>query len=157
MKISSVVSPLAVLLIAGCGMADMNMEGGMAMDGGMSMDHDMTEPDAAAAGADAAGGGADAATADAATSKPATPQLLGVVKMAGSLHVSWRLNDTNLATVEVWRKKDAGAYAKAYTLTGAATSQHDTAASSQGTYCYHVRTTRAGVGSEISNEICGSP
>lgn len=96
--------------------------------------------------------------AETAAAKPATPEIVMVMKMAGALHVSWKLNDTKLDSVLVFRKKDAGAYAKAYTLAGTATSQHDMDANLAGaTYCYQVQTSRGGVTSELSVEMCGSP
>ena len=115
-----------------------------AMDSGMDMGGEDTMT----------GSDADAAS----TTKPAAPTLVSVEKMSGSLHVTWKLNDTGLTNVFVFRKKDAGAYAKAYTLPGTATAQHDMGASSAGsTYCYQVQTVKAGAMSDLSNELCGSP
>ena len=78
-------------------------------------------------------------------------------KLGGALHVEWKLKDTGLTSVELWRKKDAGAYAKAYTLPGSATSQHDGAATGAAMYCYRVATIRGGITSDQSNEMCGTP
>ena len=95
---------------------------------------------------------------DSSASKPATPTISAVEKMAGALHVTWKLNDTGLTNVLLFRKKDTGAYAKAYTLPGTATAQHDMAATSAGaTYCYQVQTVKAGAMSELSAEMCGTP
>ena len=116
-------------------------------DSGMEMD----------SGAPAADGATDAGDSGATTGKPATPQMLGAAKLSGVLHVTWKLNDTGLTSVALMRKKDAGAYAKAYSLAGTATSQHDMGATPPGTYCYQVMTTRSGVDSDLSNEICGTP
>ena len=99
--------------------------------------------------------GADADETSA--SKPATPTLVGVEKLSGALHVTWTLNDTGLTNVFLFRKKDAGAYAKAYTLPGTATSQHDMGAMAGSTYCYQVQTVKGGVMSDLSNEKCGTP
>lgn len=109
--------------------------------------------------ADDTGTAADTAPAnDAPATAPNTPAVTGVMKMAGALHVTWKLNDTGLSSVELWRKTGTGAYAKAYTLPGSATSEHDTAASVVGTtYCYQVKTIRAGMESQLSVEKCGSP
>lgn len=92
-----------------------------------------------------------------AASKPMTPEIVDVMPMSGALHVSWKLNDTGLDNVLVWRNKDAGAYAIAYTLPGTATSQHDMDAMAPGTYCYKVQTKRGGVTSDESAEKCGTP
>ena len=45
----------------------------------------------------------------------------------------------------------------AYTLTGAATSQHDSEATPPGMYCYKARCKKGGKLSGDSNEKCGSP
>jgi hypothetical protein len=90
--------------------------------------------------------------------KPVTPQVVSVVKMAGALHVTWKPNDTALSGLELWRKKDAAASAKVVGLPGTAKSFHDTEANvGTSMYCYHVITTKAGVVSDMSNEICGTP
>jgi hypothetical protein len=89
--------------------------------------------------------------------KPATPTIVSVMKMGGNLHVTWKLNSTGVSSVYLFRKKDAGTYEKAYTLPGTATSQHDTGASAPGTFCYQVQTVKAGVESDLSNEMCGTP
>ncbi len=90
--------------------------------------------------------------------KPVAPTMAAVEKMAGSLHLTWKLNDTGLSSVLVFRKKDGGTYAKVYTLPGSATSQHDMSASTTGsTYCYQVQTVKAGASSDLSNELCGTP
>jgi hypothetical protein len=89
--------------------------------------------------------------------KPATPSMTNVAKMAGNLHVSWKTNDSPLSAVELWRKRDAAEYGKAFTLPGIAKDQHDTGAVAPGTYCYKVRTLRGEVASEFSEERCGTP
>ena len=108
------------------------------------------------AGAPVSDGGATADTGPK-TGKPATPQVVAVVKMAGTLHVTWKLNDTGLASVALHRNKDGGPFDKVTTLPGTATAQHDTSATAAGTYCYKVITSRNGVDSDASNESCGSP
>lgn len=101
---------------------------------------------------------ADTAVADAPTTPPKTPAITMVMQMQGALHVGWKLNDTGLEHVELWRKDGAAAYAKAYTLPGSALSQHDTQATNKSvTYCYQVKTIRAGMESQLSAEKCGSP
>ncbi len=95
--------------------------------------------------------------AEAASGKPTTPALISVEPLAGGLHVTWKLNGTGLTGVELWRKKDAGTYAKAFSLPGTATSQHDEGAAAPGTYCYQVMTIRGSEMSEMSAEKCGTP
>lgn len=102
-------------------------------------------------------GTVDEAGADAPLTAPATPQMVSVIKMAGNLHVTWKNNDTGLSKIELYRKKDAGEYAVAYTYTKLATSQHDIGAVAPGTFCYKVKTTRGDLSSELSNEMCGAP
>ncbi len=134
------------VVIAGCssGTTSPPEDGGHAAhEGGMHEDSGPTPP---------VDGGSEAAAG-----KPVTPQILTVDPMAGSLHVTWKTNDTALTGVELWRKKDTGTYAKAYTLPGMATSQHDTAGTAPGTYCYQVKTIRGTDESEFSPEKCGTP
>jgi hypothetical protein len=109
--------------------------------------------------ADDSGASMEAATPDTApAAAPKAPSVTAVMQMQGALHVTWKLNDTSLNNVEVWRKDGAGAYAKVYTLPGSALSQHDTQATNKSvTYCYQVKTIRAGMESALSNEKCGSP
>lgn len=95
--------------------------------------------------------------AEPASSKPATPTVVSAAPLGGGLHVTWKLNDTGLTGVELWRKKDSGTYAKAYTLPGTATSQHDGAATAPGMYCYQVMTIRGSDMSDMSPEKCGTP
>ena len=91
------------------------------------------------------------------SSKPATPDVVSVEPLAGGLHVTWKLNGTKLTGVELWRKKDSGTYAKAFSLPGTATSQHDEGAKAPGKYCYQVMTVRGDEMSEMSAEKCGTP
>jgi hypothetical protein len=112
-----------------------------------------TATDTATATDSPASDDADTSTA----AKPHAPTIVSVAQMAGNLHVTWKLNDTGLTSVYVFRKKDAGTYEKAYTLPGSATSQHDTGASAPGTFCYQVQTVKDGVESDLSNEMCGTP
>ena len=99
----------------------------------------------------------DASVAEAGPAKPATPTITGIMAMGG-MHLTWTLNDTGLSSVELWRKQDQGAYAKAYTLAGTAVTKLDSQASTaSSTYCYQVLTVRNGVSSDLSNEECGSP
>lgn len=103
-------------------------------------------------------GSAAADTAVGPATAPKTPTVTAVMQMQGALHVTWKLNDTGLSSVELWRKDGAGAYAKVYTLPGSALAQHDTQATNKATtYCYQVKTIRAGMESALSAEKCGSP
>ncbi len=91
-------------------------------------------------------------------SMPITPTLLSAVPMGGGLHVTWRLNDTGLNGVELWRNKDAGAYGKLVSLPGSAKAYHDASASGgSSTYCFKVKTLKGDMASELSNEVCGKP
>jgi hypothetical protein len=71
--------------------------------------------------------------------------------------VIWENVTTDCDMIELDRNKDGGAYATAYTLTGAATSQHDSAATAPGMYCYKARCLKADQMSPDSNEMCGTP
>ena len=79
-----------------------------------------------------------------------------VTPLGGGLHVMWTNSRTDCEKLELWRNKDGGSYARAYTLAPSATSQHDDQLSGPGTYCYRVRCVVGSTYSE-SNEKCGSP
>lgn len=85
------------------------------------------------------------------------PMMQSVMPMSGGLHVMWMNVTTDCDKIELLRNKDGGAYAVAYTLTGAATSQHDTQATGPGTYCYKARCVKGTQTSPESNEKCGTP
>ncbi len=149
MKFRIVLAQLLVLGLFACS-SDPTTSGG----------HDAGVPDDGSMGAMDSGGGSNDSGigADSSASKPATPQLLGVAKLSGGLHVTWKLNDTGLTGTELWRKKDTGSYAKLTGLPGTATSYHDASASTGGAnYCYQVMTLKGSEMSDMSNEVCGTP
>ena len=88
---------------------------------------------------------------------PEAPMMISAEKVAGGLHVMWKNVTLDCDKIELSRKHDAGAYAVAYTLNGAATSQHDTQAAPPGMYCYTARCLKGAVASVDSNEKCGTP
>ena len=89
---------------------------------------------------------------------PEAPVMKSVAKMSGALHVTWSNTTNDCDAVVLWRKQDEAEYAIAYTLSGAATSQHDTeATSSSSTYCYKAQCERGELVSADSNEKCGTP
>ena len=88
---------------------------------------------------------------------PQAPNIVSVAPMEGALHVEWENVTPNCDQIELDRKKDDGAYATEYTLTGVATSQHDTEAVPPGTYCYRARCTKGAQTSPDSSETCGTP
>ena len=100
------------------------------------------------ASASGTGGGAPA---------PDAPVILGAAKVPGGLHVMWKNVTAGCDKIELSRKHDGGAYAVAYTLSGSATSQHDTQAVPPGMYCYTARCLKGGATSADSNEKCGTP
>jgi hypothetical protein len=96
---------------------------------------------------------ADDVAADAA--KPVTPEVVSVAPMAGAWHVTWRLNDTGLTKVELWRTNDGAAATLVKAFAGTAKDWHDGAAT--GTivkYCYTVKTFRGTLESSPSAEKC---
>src|SRR5262245_15583414 len=93
-------------------------------------------------GAGATGGSAGpggAAGTGGSMEAPLAPTMKGAEPLEGALHVSWTNNTPDCDKIELDRKKDAEMYALAYTLAGAATSQHDTQATAPGMYCYKSR------------------
>jgi hypothetical protein len=99
-----------------------------------------------------AGGGGEGGVAS-----PQAPIMQSVEPLTGGLHVMWENVTTDCDMIELDRNKDGGAYATAYTLTGAATSQHDSSATAPGMYCYKARCLKADQVSPDSNEKCGTP
>lgn len=96
-----------------------------------------------------AGGGGDASAQ--------APIMESAAPLEGALHVTWENVTPDCDSIELDRKKDDGAYAVAYTLTGAADSQHDSSAIPPGTYCYKARCKKGSMTSPDSNEKCGTP
>lgn len=85
------------------------------------------------------------------------PTLTDVMKMTGSLHVMWK-NPAACDTVELERKDgDAGTFAVAYTLPGAADNKHDGAATADMTYTYRARCKVGAEYTPYSNELGGNP
>ena len=88
---------------------------------------------------------------------PQAPMMKSAVPLQGVLHVEWDNVTPDCDKIELDRNKDSGAFALAYTLTGAATSQHDSSATPPGTYCYKARCVKGAETSPDSNEVCGTP
>jgi len=88
---------------------------------------------------------------------PLAPTMLSAAPLEGVLHVAWTNTTPDCEKIELDRKKDDGAYALEHTLTGLATSQHDTEAVPPGTYCYKARCIKGAETSPDSNEKCGTP
>jgi hypothetical protein len=80
-----------------------------------------------------------------------------VTPLGGVLHVEWENVTADCTAIELDRKKDDGPYALEYTLTGAATSQHDNEAMPPGMYCYKARCKKGDKVSGDSNDKCGTP
>jgi hypothetical protein len=94
-----------------------------------------------------AGGGA---------SGPEAPVMKSVAPLEGALHVTWTNVTPDCDKIQLDRKKDDGPYATAYTLAGAADSQHDAQAVPPGAYCYKARCKKGEKTSPDSNEKCGT-
>lgn len=103
-------------------------------------------------GAGGAGGAGGMASGD-----PQAPIMTGAEPLAGALHVTWDNVTMDCSSIELDRNKDGGAFAIAYTLTGAATSQHDDQVMAPGMYCYKARCKKGAKVSPDSNEKCGTP
>lgn len=103
------------------------------------------------------GGSATSAGGGGGTAGPEAPLMKSVEPLEGALHVMWMNVTPDCDKVVLSRKHDAGEYAVAYTLSGAAESQHDTGAKPPGMYCYKARCDKGGQMSPDSNEKCGAP
>lgn len=88
---------------------------------------------------------------------PQAPVMKSVVPMEGALHVSWDNTTPDCESIELDRNHDGGAFETAYTLVGAADSQHDTSAVPPGQYCYKARCIKGTETSPDSAEKCGTP
>jgi hypothetical protein len=108
-------------------------------------------------GAGTTGASTSGSGAGGSTGAPQAPIMQSVSPLAGGLHVVWMNVTPNCDKILLDRKKDAGAYATAYTLTGADTSKHDDQAIAPGTYCYKARCQKGAQTSPDSNEKCGTP
>jgi len=78
-------------------------------------------------------------------------------RVTEGLHVVWTNVTKSCDKIELSRKHDAGEYAVADTLVGAADSQHDGNATAPGVYCYKARCLKGEQTSPDSNEKCGAP
>ena len=103
------------------------------------------------------GGSTGATTGTGGAAGPKAPVITEVMPLEGALHVAWTNVTPNCDKIELLRKHDGGTYAVAYTLAGAATSQHDMGAVPPGMYCYKATCTQGAATSPDSNEKCGSP
>ncbi|MES1174970.1 MAG: hypothetical protein ABUL62_11655 [Myxococcales bacterium] len=80
-----------------------------------------------------------------------------VEPLEGGLHVMWMNMTKGCDKVVLLRSKDGGTFSVAYTLAGAADSQHDAQATAPGTYCYKARCLKGSDASPDSEEKCGTP
>lgn len=115
-----------------------------------SLNESSSSSSSGAGGSGGSGGGGS-------SGPPQAPVMKAVTPMQGALHVEWDNVTPDCDKIELDRNKDGGAFAVAYTLVGVATSQHDTSASTAGTYCYKARCLKGAEKSPDSNEKCGMP
>jgi hypothetical protein len=111
----------------------------------------------ATSGAGTGGSSTSGSSTGGGTSDPQAPIITSVGPLEGVLHVTWTNVTPDCDKIQLDRKRDDGPYATAYTLAGAADSQHDTQAVPPGTYCYKARCEKGGKLSPDSNEKCGTP
>ena len=115
---------------------------------------------AAGSGVPAGGSGGDEAMAGSGgetDGAPEAPMIKSVEPLEGALHVMWMNMTKDCDKVVLLRSKDGGDYAIAYTLSGAADSQHDTMAIAPGEYCYKARCIKGDQTSPDSDPKCGKP
>jgi len=108
-------------------------------------------------GGETGGAGGEGGAGGSSSGPPEAPIMKSVEPLQGALHVAWENVTPDCDKIELDRNKDGGAYATAYTLVGAATSQHDAAVSPPSTYCYKARCLKGAETSPDSNEKCGTP
>lgn len=118
----------------------------MGTDSGATVDTGPASVDAAAS---------DAGTDSASAVAPGSPVLTAATLVThGTMSLTWTLPASGCDTIVVNRKKDAGVYAVAQTVTGVATSAMDMPGHATGMYCYTLVCTLGGMMSAPSNERC---
>ena len=96
-----------------------------------------------------------APSVDTGTTGVGTPILVSAsLVVHGTMALAWQNPASTCSSLMINRKKDAGTYAVAQTLTGQATSVQDMPGHTAGTYCYTVTCTLNGQASPPSNEKC---
>lgn len=90
------------------------------------------------------------------TPKAAGPEITRMMKMTGSLHVSWKL-PAECDQVELERKDGAAEYKVVFTLPGTVDNKHDGTATKDMTYTYRARCSLGSDYTEYSNEMSGNP
>lgn len=100
---------------------------------------------------------AQSSTSTGAGGPPTAPVVVSVEPLEGGLHVMWTNPGSGCEKIEMDRNTDGGVYTTVFTLAGAATEQHDEAATAPGTYCYKLRCVVGAQESLDSNEKCGTP
>ena len=91
------------------------------------------------------------------TPKAAGPKLTDIMKMTGSLHVSWELPD-ECDAVELERKDgDTADYVVKYKLPGTVDNKHDGTATENMVYTYRTRCKVGTEYTEYSNEMSKNP
>lgn len=148
-----------LVCVAGCDGGGGTGGGGTGGTGGSGGMGGMGGQDTTAGGAGGTGGTATGGTGGTGGSSgaPLAPTMESATPLEGVLHVMWTNNTPDCDKIELDRNTDGGAFATEYTLTGTATSQHDTGAVPPGTYCYKARCLKGMDTSPDSNEVCGTP
>ncbi len=142
----SLLLALPLALLAGCGSEDSTPT---------TTDTGVAATDTGTAVEDTGAAVEDTGAAVDAPAKPATPEVVNVMPMAGAWHVTWKANDTALTKIELWRSNDGAAATLVKALAGTAKDWHDGAA--PGTmvkYCWTVKTFRGDAASDPSAEKC---
>lgn len=144
-------STLAVIaLLVGCSSESADTHDGAHDTGAAATDSAATDTGTAATDSEPA----DAAPETPAV-KPATPEVINVMPMAGAWHVTWKLNDTGLTKVELWRSNDGAEATLVKAFGGTAKDWHDgVAVGTTVKYCWKVKTFRNAEASDLSAEKC---
>ena len=152
---------VAITLGAACGSEDPSprRDAGMIASADAALDAGQADSGSApdATGPDAAPGAPDAQAADAALGTVDPPTLASVqVVQHGTMQLDWTNPASGCTTITINRKKDAGSYAVAQTVTGRAIQATDMPGHANGTYCYTLVCTLGGVASAPSNHRCAT-
>jgi len=138
--------------VAACGGDDKTSSS--TSSGGSSSGTASSSSGGSSSGDTASGGTPDAG---AVTPKAAGPKLTEVMKMTGSLHVTWELPATECDGVEPERKDGDGDFVVKYKLPGTVENKHDGSATENVVYAYRARCKVGAEYTEYSNEMSKNP
>jgi hypothetical protein len=120
-------------------------------------------PTTAAAMTESGSSGGNSTAGAGESSEPTAPTIADVMKMDGSLHVTWKNVDTSCDSVQGERQAKMAdgsimeSYKVVFTVPAEADNKHDTSASDDMEYTYRLRCKKGSTYSAYSNEVSKNP